>query len=160
MVLIHDLDEGERHVQLSSHSVETVYLSVPNPGTGERDGQRFRAPDLVWNYPGPTKGVEEGGFIVLLSSENVAYPRHYEHHWLQRFDRKGQPVGKPIALDRLSPAHLKGVNWEGLDWFDSPTSLIVVCERSPRGPGAAMIVELPHDWLKPSRLRPGTSTPP
>ena len=160
VVLIHDLDEGERQVRLSSHSVETVYLSVPNPGPGERNGQRFRAPDLVWNGPDPSRGVSEGEFIVLLSSENASYPKHYEHRWLQRFDREGQPVGNPIDLDRLSPAHLSGVNWEGLDWFEYPTSLIVVCEQSPRGPGAAMIVELPHDWLEPSPPRSGTPTLP
>ncbi len=160
VVLIHDLDEGERRVKLSSHSVETVYLSVPNPGPAEGDDQRFRAPDLVWNAPDPSRGVDESEFIVLLSSENASYPKHYKHRWLQRFDREGQPVGNPIDLDRLSPAYLNGVNWEGLDWFDYPTSLIVVCEQSPAGPGAAMIVELPHDWLERSPLRSGTPTVP
>ena len=141
-VAVHDLAPWQHGRRLRAGDVDVVRLNVARPPGEEPHAQRFRAPDLVWSLTG------KSGFIVLLCSENGGRARTYRHHRLQRFSRSGEPVGGSIDLNRLAPPHLRGSNWEGLDWFVPSESLIVVCERSPLGPGAAMIVDLPEDWRR------------
>lgn len=79
-----------------------IELDVPRPATGER----FRAPDLVW---------DGDGFLVLLSSMN-SDNRGFSHTWLQKFDLAGQPVGAPLMLEEAWGEYRKNRNWEALDW--------------------------------------------
>ena len=76
-------------------------LDVPIPG----DGERFRAPDLVW---------DGDDLLVLIASGDQA-GRVFSHTWLQRFDLDGRPVGAPDKLDERWGAYWAGRNWEALD---------------------------------------------
>ncbi|MDP6352794.1 MAG: hypothetical protein QF926_07000 [Alphaproteobacteria bacterium] len=86
-------------------------LDVPLPG----DGQRFRAPDLVW---------DDNRLLVLLAATDAA-DRNFDHTWLQRFDLAGAPVGAPAKLDEIWGAYWDGKNWEGLDWTLDGASLVM-----------------------------------
>ncbi len=82
----------------------------------------------------------------MLSSQNAVPNRRYLHHWLQRFDMKGIPVGDPIDLAKIAPDHLGSVNWEGMCWLERGKSMVLVHEGiGDLGPHA-FILELPEDW--------------
>jgi len=82
--------------------IQEFELNVPELDNGER----FRAPDLVWY------GEE---LLVLLSSEDRDGDRE-SHTWLQRFTLEGAAVGDPVKLEQLWGAYRDGKNWEALDW--------------------------------------------
>jgi hypothetical protein len=151
VVWIHDLKAGETRAEINDknkerYSLRKIEVNVPKPLGEEPQVQRFRAPDLVWHK----LGEYEWGFIFLLSSENS--PEHgkpgYMHKWLQRFTVDGAPLGDPIDLNTVIPAHLKGANWEGLGWFEEGKRLVVIHDKPPKGPPTAFIVELPPEWRK------------
>ena len=67
----------------------------------------------------------------------------YQHHWLQRFSVKGNRVGEPLDLDAIVGAELKGVNWEGLSWFEPGKSLVMVHESHPEPIPTGYVLQLP-----------------
>jgi hypothetical protein len=148
IVQVHRLEAGARGVHVKpGDGSGLIALDVPSPRPQEADGQRFRAPDLVWCDSGSREGgLSKAGFIVLLSSQNAAPARRYEHHWLQRFAATGRIIDESFDLDAALPEDLRGLNWEGLSWFENGKSLITVCERSPRGYPVAFVVTLPAAW--------------
>ena len=146
IVVVHEIDPHERGlVPALEEELDVTVLEVPIPPSDERPEQRFRAPDLVWDI---YTGGDIPGFIVLLSSENSSGLPEYGHHWLQRFNRSGQPLGPPLDLDAVMPEDLAVLNWEGLDWFDEPYRLVLVCEDSEEGPGSAVLIDLRHHWTR------------
>ena len=145
MIQVHDLNPGERDVQVQGSNL--ILLDVPVPKGREPRAQRFRAPDLVWH----TVRTGQWGFIVLLSSRNSAGPLVYQYHWLQRFDLRGQRIGKPIDLDNTVGGELAGVNWEGLCWFEEGESLALVHESHPKPDAVVYILPLPKDWKPTGR---------
>ena len=141
-IWIHPLPRSLTPIDLLQENITVVTLNPPKPG----GGQRFRAPDVVW-YPLPE---EKWGFITLLNSENMTKKNEepvYLHHWLHRFDASGNPIGDPLNLDQLAPPELRGVNWEGLDWFKPYESLVCTFDAGPETQPAALIIPLPTDWL-------------
>jgi len=145
LVLVHDLKKDQRLRGLRlTDAANVVELHVPLPAGQEPEAQRFRAPDLVWASWMGRRG-QEIGFIVLISSLNSSGLREYRYHWLLRFTLAGEPVGEPLDLDRLAP-ELKGVNWEGLAWFEESRTLVAVCETSKTGRPVALLIPVPAAW--------------
>ncbi len=139
-VQVHDLNPGDRNIQVRGSRLVT--LDVPRPRGRGPKAQRFRAPDFVWHrLPDKT-----WGFIVLLSSQNSVDRPKYEYHWLECFTRRGERLGRRLDLDSVVGDDLKGVNWEGLDWFEDEKSLILIHESRPTGTPTAFVWELPDDW--------------
>ena len=148
-VQVHTLERGALDILV--RGPKSTELEVPSPRGRPPRAQRFRAPDLVWHQgPGGC-----WGFIVLLSSHNSLGKREYRHHWLQRFSARGSRIGEPIDLDRMMPEDLKGVNWEGLGWFEKGKSLVIVHESHPVPNAVAYVVQLPPQWRP---LSPGQTT--
>ncbi len=146
IILVHDLRRGESGIKvLMLDALNVIELRVPIPPGAPPGAQRFRAPDLVWCDWSSDEG-EQRGFIVLLSSQNSAGKREYLYHWLQRFTLDGEPVGEPVDLDLLVPRELKGLNWEGLSWFEEGKSVVTVHERGTRPNVTALVVQLPEAW--------------
>lgn len=150
---IHTVARGESGLQVKdshtrSHGVQTIELHVPAPdGIEPPEGQRFRAPDLVWHrWQGQNQ--EQLGFIVLLSSENspVSGKREFRCQWLQRFTLEGNPYGKPLDLDTILPQDLRGRNWEGLGWYVPNDTLVMIHDAPPYGVPSAYIIPIPTDW--------------
>jgi len=79
------------------------------------DGERFRAPDLVW---------DDDGLLVLIASGNRA-GRVFSHTWLQHFDLDGRPVGAPYKLDERWGDYWAGRNWEALDRTLDGSGLVI-----------------------------------
>jgi len=140
VIEIHRLNAGEQNVVVRGSRL--VPLDVPRPRGREPKAQRFRAPDLVWQRQPDGRW----GFIVLLSSENSVQRPHYMYHWLLRFSADGKRIGQPIDLDAMVPADLRGVNWEGLDWFEDGERLVLVHESHPNPKAVAYVVQLPDEW--------------
>ncbi len=86
-------------------------LKVPRPD----DGERFRAPDLVWHGD---------GLLVLLGSEAEG-GGGYDHTWLQGFNLDGEAIGTPLKLEEAWGAFRAGKNWEALDWTLDGTRLVM-----------------------------------
>ncbi len=147
IVQVHTLKRGERDILV--RGPKFTELKVPSPRGRAPRAQRFRAPDLVW-HQGPGG---RWGFIVLLSSHNSLGTREYRHHWLQRFSTRGKIIGEPIDLDRIMPQDLKGVNWEGLGWFEEGKSLVIVHESHPAPNAVAYVLRLPAEWQPHSPAR-------
>ena len=127
-------DTSGRYIEL-----QTALLPGDEPAA-----QRFRVPDLVWHK----LDGDRWGFIALLNSSS-AEPVRFDYVWLQRFDLQGQPVGDPIDLDAKLPANLRGLNWEGLAWYEEGKSLVLIddiSEERPGGPPYVVIVALPREW--------------
>jgi hypothetical protein len=140
LIQIHDLDAEDKDVLIRGGRL--IPLDVPRPPGREPKAQRFRAPDLVWHRQPDGRW----GFIVLLSSENSVERPHYMYHWLLRFTADGKRIGQPIDLDAMVPADLRGVNWEGLGWFEEEESLVLVHESQPNPKAVAYVVQLPDEW--------------
>jgi hypothetical protein len=146
LVVVHDLKPGTRDAELKMRdAVLSVELQTPQPPGEEPDGQRFRAPDLAWIRL-RNSGEPQWGLLVLISSQNSGDRPEYRHHWLQRFDLQGKPVGEPLDLARFLPGEMQGANWEGLSWFQPGQSVVLVHERARGQLPHALIVTLPEDW--------------
>jgi hypothetical protein len=78
-------------------------------------GQRFRAPDLVW---------DGDGVLVLLASTDKTRKKR-RHTWLQRFDLTGRPDGNPYRLEAAWGEFWEGKNWEALDWTHDGSGLVL-----------------------------------
>ena len=158
LIFVHDLTPGETTDRIRWNSaVAWLTLNPPIPSGDEPHAQRFRAPDLVW-YDWSGQSRAEPGFIVLLSSQNAVERPEFLHHWLQRFDDQGAPVGEALDLADYVPVAIGNANWEGLCWYEPGQSLIVVHEAGRGIEPNAFILELPADWRAASRrLRAGTS---
>jgi hypothetical protein len=147
IVLVHRLEAGARGVRITpGDDSALILLEVSSPQPQEPEAQRFRAPDLVWAAGSSMQESSKPAFIVLLSSQNAVAARTYENHWLQRFSSSGRIVGESFDLDAALPQDLRGLNWEGLSWFEQGKSLVAVCERSPKGYPIAFVIELPAEW--------------
>jgi hypothetical protein len=148
IIQIHELEAGARGLRVpTGDGSGLIFLKVPLPPPEEPEAQRFRAPDLVWFAEGlRDKDSSTANFIVLLSSQNALPARRYANHWLQRFTSTGDTFGKPFDLDAALPEDLRGLNWEGLAWFEKGRSLVTVCETSPHGGPLAFVVPLPAEW--------------
>ncbi len=140
LIQLHFLRPGESGLLVRGGGL--VSLDVPIPGGREPAAQRFRAPDLVWHE----HRKDRWGFIVLLSSQDSTDKPRYMYHWLQRFSADGKRIGKPIDLDLIMPRDLKGVNWEGLGWFEEGQSLVLVHESQLTPRSVAYVLPLPNDW--------------
>jgi hypothetical protein len=132
----------------------SVELEVPLLDGVEPEVQRFRAPDLVWTHL-KKESQFEWGFIVVISSQNSKDRPDYQHHWLQRFDLQGKPVGDPLDLSRSLPPTIQGANWEGLSWFVPGKSVVLVHEGSGKVPPHAFVLTLPAEW----QYIPGNGAP-
>jgi hypothetical protein len=141
LVLIHRLKPGSSEILVRERDFIPLQVAAPD-GRGPT-AQRFRAPDLVWYQQADGRW----GFIVLLSSQNPVDEPVYRYHWLQRFSRDGERLGEPIDLDETLPRELRGLNWEGLDWFEDERSVVLVHERHPRPNTVAYILKLPASWM-------------
>ncbi len=148
----HTLPAGSPRIRIKTDAppaveLERIELNPPLPDGVEPEAQRFRATDLVWHRLGPP-GSEEWGFIVLLNSGNApsAGPAVYEHQWLQKFSRAGDPVGPPLDLNRLVPDSLRHANWEGLAWLEEGFRLALIHDVPPAGTPSLLIVTLPDGW--------------
>jgi|GEM_PF-3438118 len=91
--------------------VKEFELDVPELGNGER----FRAPDLVWH---------DDELLVLLASEDRG-KQHRSHTWLHRFTLDGAAVGEPLKLEEQWGPYREGKNWEALDWTLDGTGLVM-----------------------------------
>jgi hypothetical protein len=102
IVVTHEIKPSQAGVKLIiENDLELVELKVPQADQ-EKDGWRFRAPDLVWHEWRGGSGEREFGFIVLVNSQTgrkLPGKEEYGPVWLQRFDRVGNPVGSPLNLD-------------------------------------------------------------
>lgn len=155
VILTHRIERDQRGMKIKIDSDdELVELQVPNPDS-EPDGWRFRAPDLVWHKWRATNGTELDGFIVLLNSQLRRFQTKkamFGPRWLQRFDRKGKPVGAhldvdDIAKELLHDDRLRGANWEGLGWWDEGRRVVLVHDKSKAiDPPVALIVDLQRFW--------------
>ncbi|HEX2523687.1 MAG TPA: hypothetical protein VHP35_16315 [Terriglobia bacterium] len=146
LVVVHDLDSGVRGVELKTRDAKlAVELEVPKPDGEEPEAQRFRAPDLVWTR-WRNGSAEDWGFLLLITSQNSVPRPQYLFHWLQRFDLKGKPVGEPLDLAQFLPADIQHANWEGLSWFDTGKSVVLVHEGERQVDSRAFILNLPEDW--------------
>ncbi len=140
LIQIHYLRPGESGVLVRGGGL--LRLEVPIPSGREPAAQRFRAPDLVWHQHRNNRW----GFIVLLSSQDSTDHPTYMYHWLQRFSADGKRIGEPLDLDRIMPPELKGVNWEGLGWFEEGQSLVLVYESQRQPKTVAYVLSLPDAW--------------
>lgn len=149
VIWVHTIARGEAKLHVWSSQVQRIELQVPVPDhTDPPNGQRFRAPDLVW-HRWKSQSEEELGFIVLLNSENSPVnrkPDYRQYHWLQRFTLDGTPYGEPLDLKTLLPEDLRDRNWEGLGWYVAGEQLIMVHDTPPSGVPSAYILTLPHSW--------------
>lgn len=146
LIFVHDLAPGAVVGRVRWETGQSwALLDPPKPEGLEPEAQRFRAPDLVW-YRWPEPRSEPWGFIVLLSSQNAVRPQQFLHHWLQRFDVGGHPVGEPLNIADYVPQELGGANWEGLGWYKEGQSVILVHEGTEQQPPHAYILELPANW--------------
>lgn len=146
LVFVHDLEPGAIVGRVRwNTAVHTCELDVPIPEGDEPEAQRFRSPDLVWHQRQGDSG-NAWGFIVLLSSQNAVEPRQFLHHWLQRFDMEGQPVGAPLDIADFVPGEIGNANWEGLSWFEPGKRLVLVHEGRGDLQPHAYILTLPPDW--------------
>jgi hypothetical protein len=151
VVFVHDIPAGATLDRVRWDSAQsTAILEVPKPDGEEPAAQRFRAPGLVW-YRWPGVEGEEWGFVALLASQNNAGKLDYLHHWLQRFDQAGKPVGDPLDIAGVVPEEVAHANWEGLGWFEEGKSLLMVHEGFRDLPPHALILDLPADWQYPAR---------
>ena len=147
LIFVHDLKPGARVDRVRWETgVVHLELDVPKPEGAEPEAQRFRAPDFVWYRQPNSVEDEEWGFIVLLSSQNAVEKRAFLHHWLQRFDASGRPVGEPLDIAQLAPRGIGNANWEGLCWLKAGTSLVLVHEGIGDLTPNALILELPKNW--------------
>ncbi len=146
IILVHDLQPDQSDLLVrAAEARNLIELDVPVPAGAEPEVQRFRAPDLVWsNWTGDSG--EDEGFIVLLNSQNGIDPPQFQYHWLQRFSLNGNPIGKPLDVDSIAPPELKGINWEGLAWFEEPKTLVLIHERGDAPVTSALVVSVPDDW--------------
>jgi hypothetical protein len=142
-VVMHPLEPGAGNVVPDLEDHPPIPLHVPMPEGDEPEAQRFRAPDLVWHrFPDST-----WGFIVLLSSEDLVDEPAYHHRWLQRFNLEGDCVGEPLNIETGLPENMLGLNWEGLDWFEEDTRLILVHDDpDPVATPEALLITLPEGW--------------
>ena len=146
LVVVHDLNSGVRGVELKMRDAKlAVELEVPKPAGEEPEAQRFRAPDLVWTRS-RNGSADDWIFLVLIVSQDSVESPQYLYHWLQRFDLKGKPIGEPLDLAQFLPKEISHANWEGLSWFESGKSLVLVHEGNRRLPAHAFILNLPEDW--------------
>jgi hypothetical protein len=150
LIQVHYLRPGESGVLVRGGGL--VRLDVPIPAGREPAAQRFRAPDLIWHQ----QRNGRWGFIVLLSSQDSTDKPNYLYHWLQRFSADGKRIGGPIDLDRIMPPDLKGVNWEGLGWFEEGQSVVLVYESQVRPRKVAYVLPLPDDWRYKPNLNGAT----
>ena len=128
---------------------------MPQPDR-DKDGWRFRAPDLVWHQWRGEGGANELGFIVLLNSQTareIPGKPKFGPRWLQRFDRMGNPVGSHLDLDEeakrlLGDNRLQGANWEGLGWYEAGKRLVLVYDASDSIDNipVALVIDLPGSW--------------
>jgi hypothetical protein len=134
ILLVHDISRGQSGKKIHRQdALQILELEVPLPEGAEPQAQRFRTPDLVW-HERQNSGNAAWGFIAILSSMNSVETRVFQYHWLQRFDMEGKLLGSPLDLDAIAPEHLKGINWEGLGWFEPNRSLVVIHESSGSAP--------------------------
>jgi len=150
VLFVHDIAAGASVGRVRwKNAVHAAVLDVPKPAGEEPEAQRFRAPALVWHrIPGAEPG--EWGFIVVLSSQNGAGKLEFLHHWLQRFDVDGRPVGSPIHMEDIAPADMAHANWEGIAWWEEGQTLIMVHEGIGGDPPRALIFPLPEEWRYPA----------
>ena len=166
VVFVHDLEANTSPGKVKIHEGTAIELSVPTPPDSKHQtppmAQRFRAPDLVWHSWRGDARENIWGFIVLLNSQNSPLPpldgtvekATFGPRWLQRFDLSGNPVGDPIDIDSAvrgvkGDAVLDDANWEGLGWFETGESLVLVHDKKnklPDGNPAAVILPLPEGW--------------
>ena len=143
-VLIHTIEADGKAGEVGGTPVE---LEVERPD----DGERFRAPDLVWHrISSPVGSSGPWGFIVLLGSTDRA-DRSFSHSRLARFTIDGKRVGKPLDLRRCKdiPPALRAAqtNWEGLGWWEPGRSLVLCFDREPRSQApVAVVIDLPEAW--------------
>ncbi len=149
VIWVHTIARGEAKLHVWSSQVQSIELQVPVPDqTDPPNGQRFRAPDLVW-HRWKSQSQDELGFIVLLSSENSPVnrkPDFRRYQWLQRFTLDGKPYGEPLDLAALLPEDLRDRNWEGLGWYVADETLIIVHDAPPYGEPSAYILTIPNTW--------------
>lgn len=113
-VLVHDLELGAMHVKMPlSEALSRIQLEVPRP-----QGQEPQAPEGGWEW----------GFMVFLSWNNSQLPPKFLHHWLQRFDESGLPLGVPIDLKEQLPSSMGRAKGEGMSWFETGQSVVLVHE--------------------------------
>ncbi len=162
LLLLHDIEDGDRGIRLKEKDLYIREFEVPLPPGLEPEAQRFRAPALVW-HRFERAGHREWGLILLLSSEYSLPPRagsvedcggiypgkkgdRYCMKLLQKFDLDGLPVGDPLNLTQLLPADIADRNWEGMDWYEEGKSLILIYEEDPDKAGFAFVINLPDRW--------------
>jgi hypothetical protein len=145
VVFIHDVPKGENCGRFKINESDTFELKVPLPQGKEPFAQRFRVPDVVWHKL-KKNGKEEWGFIALLSSQNSIQDQLYLYDMLLRFDSNGEQFGKMLDLNKILPKSMRGLNWEGLGWFDQGKSLVLIFDNSINQSPAAFVVDLPEDW--------------
>lgn len=143
LLLVHPLEAGTTGMLHVLEEYPAIPLLVPTPeGDGPR-AQRFRATDLVWHR----LPDDSWGFIVLLTSEDLAESPAYHYRWLQRFDMNGQIVGDHLDVENSLDGNMLGLNWEGLDWFEEGESLILVHDDPGDGKSTeALVLVLPEGW--------------
>lgn len=149
VIWVHTIARGEANLRVWSNQVQRIELQVPVPDQIDPpNGQRFRAPDLVW-HRWKSQSQEQLGFIVLLNSEDSPVnrkPEYRRHQWLQRFTLEGKPFGEPLDLKVLLPEDLRDRNWEGLGWYVPDEKLIIVHDAPPYGVPSAYILTIPNSW--------------
>jgi hypothetical protein len=145
VMLIHDIRPNEICGKIRMNEMNQIELKVPVPKGEEPLAQRYRVPDLVW-HKWKHQGIEEWGFIALLSSRNLAQTQEYLYDELLRFNIQGEPVGKVIDLNELLPKELHGLNWEGLGWYEEGKSVVLIYDNSRDQKPFAYVVNLPEDW--------------
>ena len=149
VIWVHTIAREEAKLHVWSPPVHSIELQVPVPDQADPpNGQRFRAPDLVW-HRWKSQSQDELGFIVLLSSENSPVSRKREfrrYQWLQRFTLDGKPYGEPLDLAAILPEDLRDRNWEGLGWHIPNEKLIIVHDAPPYGVPSAYILAIPNTW--------------
>lgn len=153
VVIIHQIMRDATGMKaVIENDLDFVELKVPQPDQ-DKDGWRFRAPDLVWHQ---WHGESKPGFIVLLNSQRLAElpgkPK-YGPRWLQRFDCTGNPVGSHLDLDEeanklLGDDSLQDANWEGLGWYETGKRLVLVHDTPNKIDDipVALVVDLPSSW--------------
>lgn len=144
-VFVHGVPKDEK--RLGDVSGAIVELDVERPA----DGQRFRAPDLVWHrLPEDDRGKQPWGLIVLLGSTDRG-SRTFTYSRLQRFSVDGRRVGKPFDLRTCAqvPEALRraSTNWEGMSWWEEGESLALCFDTHPRNyPPTVVVIDLPSEW--------------
>jgi hypothetical protein len=160
VVVSHQIKPGQTCVKLLFENdqeldQELVELKVPLPDR-EKDGWRFRAPDLVWHHWRGANGESKLGFIVLLNSQmarDIPGKQKFGPRWLQRFDRAGNRVGDYLDLDEeakklLGDDRLRDANWEGLSWYEAGKRLVLVHDVPNKIDDipVALVVDVPTSW--------------